>query len=427
MKRFINKKVAVVGLTVALVMGVGGAAFAYFSSTGGGTGSAGVGTSSNLVIHQLGSTAIYNSTVSPSPADWWSEAFSELNVGFGPAEIGDAVTLASTSAPLNNVVVMLDNWACEVGNGNGPNCVTADPGLTYPATLTFNIYDPANLVTPIATDTQTFAIPYRPSADPTNCPVGAATWAAGYTSDGSQWYDPATKTCNWGQVSPVTFNFSPQDIMLPKNVVYGISYTPNSTSITDPSNYLNVVLSTEPTDVTVGSDNDLGNIFMDVPVGGSAAAGPGPSGAAGAPGQMSCTPAASGFLEYSTAAGLDGCGAGATNNIPAVQFNTGGIGDLYPGTSQPISFSVTNPGGGNEFVNSVAITVAAVSQTPAGLLLGTCEPGWFTISPAAVPFGFELAPGTTDYWSAATITMTDETWNQDMCQGATVNLKFAST
>ena len=44
MKRFMNKKVAVVGLTVALVMGVGGAAFAYFSSTGGGTGSAGVGT-----------------------------------------------------------------------------------------------------------------------------------------------------------------------------------------------------------------------------------------------------------------------------------------------------------------------------------------------------------------------------------------------
>jgi hypothetical protein len=420
MKRFMNKKVAVVGLVVALIIGVGGAAFAYFSSTGGGTGSAGVGTSSNLVIHQLGSTAIYDSTVSPSPADWWSEAFSELNVGFGPAEIGDAVTLASTSASLNNVVVMLDNWACEVGTGNGPNCVTADPGSTYPATLTFNIYDPANLVTPIATDTQTFAIPYRPSADTVNCAAGKATWAAGYETDGSQWYDPATKTCNWGQISPVTFNFSPQDITLPKNVVYGISYTPNTTSITDPSNYLNVVLSTEPTDVTVGSDTNPGNLYMSLLTDGSGAA------AAGSSGQVSCTPAEAGFVEYSTAAG-SGCGLGSTNNIPAVQFNTGGIGDLYPGTSQPISFSVTNPGGGNEFVNSVAITVASVSQTPAGLLLGTCEPGWFTISPASVPFGYELAPGTTDYWSIATITMTDETWNQDMCQGATVNLKFAST
>ncbi len=113
MKRFMSKKLLVVGVAVAVALGVGGAAFAYFTSSGGGTGSAAVGTASNLSIHQIGTT-VYDSTVSPSPADWWSEAFSQLNVGEGPAEIGDAVTLASTSAPLSTVVVMLNNWACEV-------------------------------------------------------------------------------------------------------------------------------------------------------------------------------------------------------------------------------------------------------------------------------------------------------------------------
>jgi hypothetical protein len=34
MKRFMSKKLLVVGVAVAVVLGVGGAAFAYFSSSG---------------------------------------------------------------------------------------------------------------------------------------------------------------------------------------------------------------------------------------------------------------------------------------------------------------------------------------------------------------------------------------------------------
>jgi hypothetical protein len=40
MKRFMNKKVAAIGLAAGLLLGAGGAAFAYFTSTGGGTGTA---------------------------------------------------------------------------------------------------------------------------------------------------------------------------------------------------------------------------------------------------------------------------------------------------------------------------------------------------------------------------------------------------
>ena len=52
MKRFMNKKVATIGLAAGLALGGAGAAFAYFSSTGSGIGSATVGSSAGLDIAQ---------------------------------------------------------------------------------------------------------------------------------------------------------------------------------------------------------------------------------------------------------------------------------------------------------------------------------------------------------------------------------------
>jgi hypothetical protein len=50
MKRFMNKKLLVVGVVVALILGIGGAAFAYFTTTGSGTGSAPIGSASPLTV-----------------------------------------------------------------------------------------------------------------------------------------------------------------------------------------------------------------------------------------------------------------------------------------------------------------------------------------------------------------------------------------
>ena len=52
MKRFMNKKVAAIGLAAGLALGVAGAAFAYFSGSGAGTGSAQTGsvTTTDLAI-----------------------------------------------------------------------------------------------------------------------------------------------------------------------------------------------------------------------------------------------------------------------------------------------------------------------------------------------------------------------------------------
>jgi hypothetical protein len=54
MKRFLNKKVAAVGLAAGIILGSAGAAFAYFSGSGAGTGSATTGSvaGTDLAISQ---------------------------------------------------------------------------------------------------------------------------------------------------------------------------------------------------------------------------------------------------------------------------------------------------------------------------------------------------------------------------------------
>jgi len=52
MKRFMNKKVATIGLAAGLALGAAGAAFAYYVSTGSGTGQASTGSSSNVTVVQ---------------------------------------------------------------------------------------------------------------------------------------------------------------------------------------------------------------------------------------------------------------------------------------------------------------------------------------------------------------------------------------
>ena len=50
MKRFMNKKVAAIGLAAGLALGVGGAAFAFFTTSGSGTGSTTAGTAGTVSL-----------------------------------------------------------------------------------------------------------------------------------------------------------------------------------------------------------------------------------------------------------------------------------------------------------------------------------------------------------------------------------------
>jgi hypothetical protein len=191
---------------------------------------------------------IYNSTVPNGPP---------ANVpSIGPEayafdQLGNAVTFAGSARHLTSVTVGLSSWACYSGAWSSGDCSTPS-GATFPQAITFTIYDSTG-ATELASSTQTFSIPYRPSASP-KC-TGA---------DGGKWYSPGLKTCFNGFYNQVTFNFS--GVTLPNEVVYGIEYNtrgygPTPTGVAGPADSLNIALVNEPSDVTAGSDTTAGTLW----------------------------------------------------------------------------------------------------------------------------------------------------------------------
>jgi hypothetical protein len=113
MKLFSTKrrKVAVVSVSVALIAGLSGLAAAFFTSSGSGAGNAPVGSSSNVVIHQVGDT-IYDSTLAPLPDNVPSIGYEAT----GLYELGDEITPVASTGPLSTVVVDMSSWACQTGS-----------------------------------------------------------------------------------------------------------------------------------------------------------------------------------------------------------------------------------------------------------------------------------------------------------------------
>jgi hypothetical protein len=190
---------------------------------------------------------IYNSTVPNGPP---------ANVpSIGPEayafnQLGNGVTFAGSARHLTSVTVGLSSWACSSGAWYSGDCSTPS-GATFRQAITFNVYDSTGTV--LASSTQTFSIPYRPSASP-KC-TG---------EDAGKWYSPSLKTCFNGFYNEVTFNFS--GVTLPNQVVYGIEYNtrdygPTSTGVAGPSDSLNIALVNEPGDVTAGADTTPGTLW----------------------------------------------------------------------------------------------------------------------------------------------------------------------
>jgi hypothetical protein len=204
-------------------------------------------------------TTIYDST-DPAVAQLPSLAYQATQA----TEIGNQIQFApGTSRTLNNVVVSMDSWGCGTSGGWSTNdCVTA-PGATFPQAITLNLYN-ANLDNTtgslIKTVTQTVNLKYRPAADNFNC-TGA---------DAGKWFDATSSTCFNGIVTNATLALG--DITVPNKVIYGVeirtssygdpaiggplgSSNPcNSNSTGCPYDSLNVALSLDPANVTVGSN-----------------------------------------------------------------------------------------------------------------------------------------------------------------------------
>ena len=216
-------------------------------------------------------TTIYDSTVKPLPANLPSVGAEAYSFN----EFGDEVTLApSTPRRLKRVTVTLSSWGCEQGHWYSGDCVTT-PGDTFAMPITLNIYKATNtdpstdpvLAGPlIATVTQTFNVPYRPSADPLCTGADAGKWFL----NGSG--------CFNGLAHNVTFTF-PFRTILPETVVYGLAYNTThygynpigesaacyTSSGGCPYDSLNIALS--PT-VTVGSKPYPDTVFQNAAVAG---------------------------------------------------------------------------------------------------------------------------------------------------------------
>jgi hypothetical protein len=154
-----------------------------------------------------GNSTIFDSTAANGPPSNLPSAGPEA---YAFSKMFEGITLAGGPRKLNSVTVTLSSWACVSGTWIAGNCSTP-AGATFSQPVTLDIYDSKG-ATLLASSTQTFSVPYRPSAS-SKCGDG-------------RWYSSGLKHCFNGLADDVTFGFS-GNVTLPASVVYAISY--NST------------------------------------------------------------------------------------------------------------------------------------------------------------------------------------------------------
>ncbi len=154
-----------------------------------------------------GDAPVYSSIPATLPGNVSSLGFEATST----AEFGDVVALGPGPRHLERVRVVLSSWGCEDGTWHGGDCATT-PGATFGHPLTLNLYGvgPGGTVgSLIASKTETFDIPYRPSADPVNC-------------TGGRWFDGTT--CFNGLAVVATWDFSNEVVSLPSQVAWTVAY-----------------------------------------------------------------------------------------------------------------------------------------------------------------------------------------------------------
>ena len=194
-------------------------------------------------------SVIYDSTAKNGPPSNLPSYGAEA---YAFSSIGDTITFADGPRKLTNATVTLSSWGCVSGTWTGGNCVTPT-GATFAEPITLTLIDPATSTT-LATVTQTFNIPYRPSASP-KCDGANA----------GKWYASGLKTCFNGFANDVTFNLN--SVTVPSSVTYAISYNTSGYGPA-PLGYSNTCNST-----TAGCPYDSLNVAVtsDLPSTGSAA------------------------------------------------------------------------------------------------------------------------------------------------------------
>lgn len=155
-------------------------------------------------------TVVYNNIPSPQPGNVASEAFEAQSA----SEFGGQIQLAGTQRANPTVTVLMSSWGCQNGHWYSGDCSTT-PGATFAEPITLNVYDVGSggSVGALRTSaTQTFNIPFRPSADATNCTAANA----------GKWFSASDSACYNGFATPISFTLT--GVTLPDTVIVSVAF-----------------------------------------------------------------------------------------------------------------------------------------------------------------------------------------------------------
>jgi hypothetical protein len=150
-------------------------------------------------------TVVYDNIPSPQPGNVPSVAY-EAN---GISEWGGQIQLAGTQRQNPTITVLMSSWGCVSGHWYSNDCSTP-AGSTFSEPITLNVYNVGSggsVGSLLATTTQTFNIPYRPSASPS---CGDGRWSNG-------------TSCFNGFGTQITFN-PLAGVTLPNKVIVSVAY-----------------------------------------------------------------------------------------------------------------------------------------------------------------------------------------------------------
>jgi hypothetical protein len=158
-----------------------------------------------LAAGTASAATVYNNLPKPLPKNVVSEAFEATST----AEFGGQVGFAGTARNSPKITAVLSSWACQ--EGAGTTCHTT-AGATFAWPITLNVYEVGAGNEPgakLASVTQTFNIPFRPSANNKDCTPNAEG-AVGYTAE-----------CFHGKTFKITFQ---PTVTLPSKAILSLAY-----------------------------------------------------------------------------------------------------------------------------------------------------------------------------------------------------------
>jgi hypothetical protein len=123
-RTFSKRRVAIIGATAAIALAGGGAAFAYFTATGNGTGHGTVGTAGTWTVAETSTSG----TMYPGATSGSTLTFTVTNSGSGDQDITSlAAVVDSSTTPLGDI---------EVGPTPTPSAVASCAATWFTAAIT---------------------------------------------------------------------------------------------------------------------------------------------------------------------------------------------------------------------------------------------------------------------------------------------------